>query len=443
MEQLRAAQITGAITDNRASHTGAELKVSSTPWELPAGGLAVAVGLEGRREELKQVNADVLYSGDVLGGSGPSPSLEPVTRRVGSLFAEANVPLTRALEANLAVRHDRYSDFGGTTNPKFTLRWQADRNLVLRGSVGTGFRAPTLSDLFVPNAYPVTSAVSDPVRCPVTGAPSDCEEVVFRAKTGGNPDLKPEKSRQLNVGLVADPAPGLSLALDYYRVRIEDIITIVPQEAIFTDYARWAPTHVFRLPPDPAEGGLPGPIESVIGTPWNAGTRETSGYDVDIRYRFPAAAWGRLAASLSGTYVADYKASEFEAAGAGIVISSTAPGAIARWRHYAALDWSFGAWGATLAQTFQLGHDEYDPLTRDPVTGAFTGLRRVGSYSIVDVQARYTGIKGLTAGVGIRNLLDRDPPSSYGTTTFQRGYDPSYADPRGRMVYLTLGYAWR
>jgi len=443
IEQLRATQITGAISDNRASHTGAELKVSSTPWELPAGGLAVALGLEGRREELKQVNADVLYSGDVLGGGGPSPSLEPVTRKVWSLFAEANVPVTRTLEANLALRHDQYSDFGGTTNPKFTLRWQADRNLVLRGSVGTGFRAPTLSDLFVPNAFPVSVEVNDPVRCPVTGAASDCEEVVFRTKTGGNPDLGPEKSRQLNVGLVFEPTPGLSLALDYYRVRIEDIITIVPQGAIFADYARWAPTHVFRRPPDPAEGGLPGPIDFIIGTQWNAGTRETSGYDIDVRYRFPAAPWGRLSASLSGTYVADYKASEFEDVGAGTADLVDGSGVISRWRHYASLDWSLGAWGVTLAQNFQLGHDEYDPLTRNPATGAFAGFRRVGSYSILDLQARYTGIKGLTAGLGIRNLLDRDPPSSYGTTTFQRGYDPSYADPRGRMFYLSLAYAWR
>jgi iron complex outermembrane receptor protein len=442
LEQLRSAQITGPVSDNRASHTGAELKVSSTPWEMAAGGLAVALGIEARREKLEQINADVLYSGDILGSGGAAPSLEPTSRRVWSLFGEVNVPITKSLEANLAVRHDRYSDFGGTTNPKLTMRWQADKTLVLRGSWGTGFRAPTLYDLFVPNVFNFDFGVIDPIRCPVTGADADCEAIV-RTLDGGNTALKPETSKQLNVGIVLEPAAGLSFAVDYYRVRIEDLIVTVPLDAILTDYGKWAPTHVFRRPADPATPGLPGPIDYLLNTPVNAGSKTTSGFDVDARWRSPAGPWGRLAVSVSGTYLLRYAASDFEAAAPGTADLATGKGALSRWRHYAAFDWSQGAWGATLAQTFQLGHTEYDYLTLDRATGIFGGLRRVGSYSAWDLQARYTGLKNLTAGVGIRNLFDRDPPQSYGPSTFQRGYDPSYADARGRMFYLSLRYALR
>ena len=443
LEQLRAIQIIGPISDNRASHTGAELKVSSTPWELASGGVAVALGVEARREELKQANSDILYSGDILGGGGAAPSLEPTSRRVWSLFGEVNVPLARSLEANLAVRHDHYSDFGGTTNPKFTLRWQADKSLVVRGSVGTGFRAPTLYDLFVPNVTSLQTFGSDPLRCPVTGSEADCE-TDFRARTGGNPSLQPETSKQLNAGIVWEPAQALSVAVDYYAVRIDDLITVVPYEAIlFTDYDRWAPTHVFRRPATPDYPNLPGPIDYLLGTPVNAGSRRTAGFDVDLRLRFPAAEWGQVTASLSGTYVTQYEASEFEAVSPGTADLVNGTGAIARWRHYATIAWSKGPWGATLAQTFQLGHKEYDLLTLDPDTFRYSGFRRVGSYSVWDLQARYGGIKGLTASLGIRNLFDRDPPQAYGPNTFQRGYDPSYADPRGRMFYLSLAYAFR
>ncbi|MCM2328604.1 MAG: TonB-dependent receptor [Lysobacter sp.] len=442
VEQLRSTQIIGPVSDNRASHTGAELKFSSTPWEVAAGGVAVAFGLEGRREQLEQVNSDVLYSGDILGGGGAAPSLESTTRKVWSLFGEASVPLARSLEANVAVRHDRYSDFGGTTNPKLTVRWQPAGALVLRGSAGTGFRAPTLYDLFVPNAGGFTSPRSDPLRCPVTGSELDCD-TFFRVRSGGNPDLQPETSRQFNVGFVAEPTAGLSLAVDYYGVRIDDLITVVPENAIFTDYDRWAPTHVFRRPPDAANPGLPGMIDYVLGTPVNAGSRTTTGFDLDVRLRFPAADWGRIGVSFSGTYVLEYEASEFEAAGPGTADLVTGVGAISRWRHYATIDWSRGEWGATLAQTFQLGHEEADPRTCDPFTGRCTGTRRVGSLSVWDLQARYTGVKDLAVSAGVRNLFGRDPPAAYGPTTFQRGYDASYADPRGRMFYMTLKYAFR
>jgi iron complex outermembrane receptor protein len=443
LEQLRATQVTGPVSDNRASHTGAELKVSSTPWELPTGGLAVALGLEGRREALEQENAEVLYTGDIIGGGGVLPSLTTTTRRVWSLFGEANVPLARSLEANLAVRHDQYSDFGGSTNPKVTLRWQAARNAVLRGSVGTGFRAPTLSDLHLPTIPGLVFGFPDPLRCPVTGAEEDCGEGFYRSKGGGNPDLQPETSRSFNAGIVLEPAKGLSLTLDYYRIRIEDLIVTVPINAIFSDYARWSPTHVFRLPTDPAQPGLAGPIDYILATNVNAGTRETAGFDLDVRYRLPASRWGRFSASLTGTYVTEYEASEFEDAAPGTADLVTGIGAISRWRHYFALDWSWGDWGATLAQTFQLGYDETDLTTCDPATFVCPGRRRVGSLSLWDLQVRYTGVKGLTASAGIRNLFDRDPPTASSAQTFQIGYDPSYADPRGRMVYLTLGYAWR
>jgi iron complex outermembrane receptor protein len=110
-------------------------------------------------------------------------------------------------------------------------------------------------------------------------------------------------------------------------------------------------------------------------------------------------------------------------------------GAIPRYRHFATLDWTSGPWGATLAQTYQDSYKEQDFVT---------GLeRRVGTYELFDIQGRWTGWKNLSLKLGVRNILDRAPPVSNQSNTFQAGYDPSYGDPRGRMYYGTIQVSFK
>jgi iron complex outermembrane receptor protein len=443
LAQMRATQIYGAANDNRASNYGFDFKASGDIYRLSGGPVTMAAGLQWRHEMLRQTNADFFASGDVLGGAGVVPSLPEGHRRVGSAFVEFNVPLGRTLEVDLAARYDRYSDFGSTTNPKLTLRWQPMQQLLLRGSYGTGFRAPTLSDLFQPGAIraEATDPFDDPIRCPVTGADTDCQ-ASFGAKDGGNPALQPEKSHQLNAGIVIEPMRRLSLSADYYRIVVDNVIQPLTPETIFGDYARWS-AYVVRKPPDPDYPTLPGPIAYIVTIPINAGTLSTSGIDLDLRWRAPASAWGELTLSLTGTYVLDYEISDLNTKGFPVGVGTRGPsGAISRWRHYAMLDWKLGDWGATLANNFQEGYREVDLLTCDEQNQC-TGTRHVSSYSVWDLQGRYTGAKNATLSFGIRNLFDTAPPVSNQTNAFQRGIDPSYADPRGRMYYVALRYAFR
>jgi iron complex outermembrane receptor protein len=64
----------------------------------------------------------------------------------------------------------------------------------------------------------------------------------------------------------------------------------------------------------------------------------------------------------------------------------------------------------------------------------------VSSYEIWDVQARYSGLKNTAIALGVKNLMDRAPPFSNAGPT---GWDPQYADPRGRMFYARLTYAFK
>jgi iron complex outermembrane receptor protein len=435
LARLRQTQVTGVISDNHASLSGVNARLSGNAGELAGGALAIAVGAEGRRERIEMNN---LLSGtpvDLLGGGIPD-AVGPVDRHVFAAFAEFNLPMTTSLEANLALRTDHYTDFGTTTNPKVTLRWQASKDAVLRASYGTGFRAPQLYILHAPIVFGRTGAIQDPLRCPATHDPLDCE-LGFNVRSSGNPALLPEKSRQWNVGMVFEPAPTLSVAIDYYHVEVRDTLSIIPADTIVA-FAGSYPTNIIRKPAGEDRPDLPGRIDYIASNFENLGLLRTSGIDLDLRARTPMSEWGRLQVSITGTYVIDYHGDQIRREAPGAGSRAFAFGAISRWRHYASADWSRGAWGVTLAQTFQEGYNEPDLRCR--VCGE---TRRVGSYSILDLVGRYAAASNFAIALGVRNLLDRAPPVSTQEGAFQPGIDPTYADPRGRMIHAAVKYSFR
>jgi iron complex outermembrane receptor protein len=424
---------------NRADGTtiAFDARASTEVTKLAGGPLAVAVGVEARRERLKFDFADPFLAGDILGINLLTHSIAG-DRSVQALFGELDVPFARGVEAQVALRYDHYSDFGGTLNPKVALRWQPVRSLLLRTSWGTGFRPPTLYDLNEPRLQSILFGNEDPLRCPVTEALGDCE--FLPAVFGGNPALQPEKSSQFNAGVVWEPLSSVSLALDYWTIGKRNLIGQLPDYLIFENYERFAPTNVVRGPVDPAFPDLPGPIENVVLTWQNLGKVRTSGVDVDVQWKPPATRIGTFAFAFSGTYMLEWKWQP-DALGYERAVGRNVLGPLPRWRHALSLDWSRGAWGATLVQTFQSGYEDvnsFPPRLRPP-----PAPRRVSSYELYDLQFRYTGFRNWSIAAGIRNLFDRDPPFTNQPFTAQVGYDPTYADPRGRSYYARLGYAFR
>ena len=95
-------------------------------------------------------------------------------------------------------------------------------------------------------------------------------------------------------------------------------------------------------------------------------------------------------------------------------------------------------WSVTVTENFQTG--AYD---QSPGPGTGTNLRIIGHYDVWNVGLAYAGFRNWTLSGGIKNLLDRDPPFSNQTQSFQVGYDPTYADPHGRVYWLGVRYAFR
>ncbi|HEY2862347.1 MAG TPA: TonB-dependent receptor [Casimicrobiaceae bacterium] len=434
---LASTQVTGTVRAASGITRSIEAKVSKEIYELPAGPLAMALGTELRRENFSD-NADFdLASGQILGGS--QVGSKSASRRVGAAFAELSVPVVESVEAQLAARFDHYSDFGSTTNPKVAVRWQPAPPLLLRSSWGTGFRAPTLYDLFTPLSRGNTgNPFDDPLRCPTTGSPQDCGRN-FRLLTGGNQNLGPEKSKQLNAGVVWAPIAGVSAAADYWNIRKEHTIGNLTSDAIFANYDYYAPRFIFRGPVDPAFPKLPGPIDYVLSEEENLGALRTSGVDIDLSYHGPTSALGKFGFNLNGTYILNWQQQldgVHYTSGLGGNVDPFGVGAVPRWRHYATLNWNRGPWGATVAENFSLGYT-------DANLNAQESLRRVGSYETWNVQGTCAYLKNTLLTLGVKNVFDRNPPFSNQTAFMQRGYNPQYGDPRGRLFYASATVAFK
>jgi iron complex outermembrane receptor protein len=440
--QIRATDFGGKDAFKiKSSLDSLSAKASKEVYNLPAGPLAVAFGGEARKEKYSFEASPEIASGDISGYGGNNPSINK-DRNVEALFGEINIPAFKGFEINAAVRWDHYQGVGGSTNPKLGLRYQPTKEILLRGSAGKGFRAPSLLDLYAPQSSGVSNAgLSDPARCPTyPGSVTDCN-TQFPTILGGNPNLKPESSRNYTMGLVFEPTNNISVAVDYFWIFLKDTIQNgVPSATILSD-PQFA-NLITRGPASPQDiaNGVPGPIIQLDTRNLNLGKQNLAGYDWDARIRIPAGDWGRFTIAYSGTYFSRFDQENIDGSFTGTVgtANNSTGGVTPRLKTYLSATWNTGPWGVTVAQNWQASYaDLPGNLNGDP--------RTVGCYETYDGQVQYTGVKNLRMVFGIRNVFNRAPPYSNAgaQVQFQAGYDASYGDPRGRFVYGSLTYAFK
>ncbi len=435
---LNSTKIRDDARDSEGTTTSFDLKGSRTLFAMGGGDAAIAVGLEARREKLSFTPSALLAAGEIR-GDGAATAFSG-SRNVTAVFAELNLPVGRELEVQAALRHDKYNgNIGSTTNPKLGLRWTPSKEALVRASYGTGFRAPTLADLYTPVRLGQTNGIyNDLLGCIKTATidnrdnPDYCGIQPDKLR-GGNADLKPEKSKQFTIGLVLEPIKSASVSIDYFRIKKRDVITY--SEGAFFENPVFYSRYITRAAADPTLPGIPGFILSVDARPRNTATLDTSGIDLGIDVKLPATQWGRIGVSLNGTYVIDYKTG-----GDGSFVDGVGKFSndqvVQRWRHLATVNYDNGPWAATLSQTFYLGYKDQNPLPNGQP-------RRVANYELWDLTGSWAFSKELKFRVGVKNLFDRNPPVSNQIYSFLAGYDPNYTDPRGRLYFGSVAYSFR
>jgi len=401
--------------------------------QLAAGALALAAGAEVRRESLTDTN----YGPALEALGGVNLATKDGSRNVQAAYVELVAPLARGLEAQLAGRIDHYGDFGTTFNPKLALRIQPASAWLLRASFGRGFRAPSLPELFTAQTATSFTAFGHPdaLRCPVTHALSDCVPV-FRVVEGGNPALQPERSKQASVGLMFEPGAAWQIGVDAWSISVRQSIGTLELFQILDHLGRFEGRNVVRGLVDPAFPDLPGPITQILTTSQNLGSKRSTGIDLAVVLRPSPTPIGRVSVRLDGTYVRSARATLNGFDEVNLLADDVNGGQVPRWQHVLSLELERGAWTAALSQRYRHGYQDLNPLP----DGSF---RRVGAYDVWDARIGCRVSPTLKLTLGVQNLFDRDPPFTNGNDFFQRGYNPSYADPRGRLWTAALSATLR
>ena len=403
-----------------------DFRVSREIAQTAAGAIGMAAGLELRRERLQDNSSDEILAGTIFSTSKSRRVDE--SRNVKAMFAEFDVPFSKELSAQLALRHDAYGgNIGSSTNPKLALRYQPAKDLLFRASFGTGFRAPTMKDLDPSKVETSTGGLYfDKIGCAKYN--SQCYSDQIPTTESGNPNLKPEKSRQYSLGMVWEPTANFSATVDFWMVRKTDVIKFAPETLIDTD-----PDYVEKFITRDADGY----ITNWALTAQNQGKEVKSGIDLSLLHKLSLGAYGKLSTRLNGTLMTR---SEQQFAANSKVFDNLGKWGFEyvtpKWRHRFSVDWDHGPWGLTLANTFQLHHEDQqlDPQGKRP---------QVDSYSLWDVQVGYYGFKNLKLSAGILNLANTKPPFSNQTLSYFAGFDSSYVDPRGRSLYLRFSYSFK
>lgn len=239
-------------------------------FDLPAGGLGIALGIEGRRETQEDIrdprlNGQITFTDMVTGETSlsnvaavsPTPSTRG-SRSVFSAFAELavpvvspemNVPLIHRLDLQLAGRFEEYSDFGSVAKPKIAAAWDIVDGLRLRGSWSQGFRAPNLEQTNTV-AYSRLNSNTDYYRCEadlragrISNYSACSRGISYSIFISGNPELKPEESTNWTVGTVIEPRfiPAeygrLTLTADFWSIQQTGIVgQFGAQNALVLDY---------------------------------------------------------------------------------------------------------------------------------------------------------------------------------------------------------------
>jgi iron complex outermembrane receptor protein len=458
---------------NKAFNKSVDATVTRPVWTLGGGDMVLAVSGELREDSARTHNApldfvlkraDGSYNIDASGnvvqsdlvGETPQGVAKKLKRKISSLMFEVDAPITKTWLVNGSVRADRYDDLDQTTvNPALATRWAPMQEMVLRASVSSGFRAPSIMDIQNPTPEVRSQVMDDPVLCrssrplePGTGTPSAgytadqvCNVLTnYWTKSPNNSHLKPEKSRGFNIGIGLEPIKNLSLTVDYWGLKLRDVLGAVSIAEIQQNPAKYE--SVINRRPD-------GTIDYIIASQANRGQTRIRGADISGSYRFPKTSFGTFDAKLDATWYHKYEF-QSEAGGAwnsnvGIITNDGRFGSAGpnsglagmpqvnpRWKYTAAVTYSTGPWRATLSQRFNTALTDLTPR-------AGSNLTEVESYSQFNLNVRYTGIKNTTVSLGVNNITEEWPPLT-ANTIYSGGYLTSLADMMGRVYRVSVEY---
>lgn len=408
-------------------------------------------------------------------------NLNGASRRISSAFTEFfvpivgdgnSIPMVKSLTLDAAERYDEYSDFGGTTNPKLSLTWAVDRDVSFRGSWGTSFIAPSLTDInpfvfsvkaYVPDFPNLTGITSIP-GIPVAPGVS-LTNVAFLL--GDNPNLQPEHANTYSVGMDLTPhwVKHLKISTTYYNIHYTNEIFSPPlfpnvllSPSFYSLYSAYVhpvhnPTDCSATHPDydpalepfiNAVGiyGIVTPAELCSTNVWiderdtNIGSLSEGGFDFNVSYNFdtPIGTW-MLGAN--ATRVVTERLAQVSTEAETSILGSLASEGLVPWRSRASLGWSKGPLNAVLFMNYTGDYRNDTPLEGQPWT-------QIPSWITWDLNLGFNFnalsnpgmFQNASVSLSFQNLFARNPPLVL--TAAGAAFDANNANIYGRIITLQL-----
>lgn len=444
--------------------------VSGGLFDLPAGEVGMAFGIEHRKEQGRFVP-------DAFAQSGRSTGLGATTTEgaysLDEAYLELNIPVladvagAKELTFNLATRYSDYSNFGSTLNSKFGFTWRPIEELLVRGTWAQGFRAPTIDNMFggVGTSFEQyvdpcgvnspTGTVNGNAACNTAGVPLGYVQLAqglvpctsYPCATpdqfisGSNPNLKPETSVSKTIGVVWSPrwVSGLDISLDWYNYNLEDMIiaddvdTILEDCYVFGEASRCANANVERA--------ADGHITSMFYGLANLGSMETSGYDLGVKYKLDTQSMGRFAFDWQNSYVSQFD-EERRIDGVKRMVGSVGIPGYFRLRSNFGVEWEKGDFAISYMARYYSGMKEActghgcDQPDRY-VFNHPAPVRTVGSNTFHDLQVSWKTPWNATVAMGANNIFGHEGPVLFSNSDARKSDFPGYgAFDIGRFWYL-------
>lgn len=466
--------------DARVTQTFVDGKASTDMGSLPGGPIGLATGFELRHETMKITPNAPLAAGDIVGyGSVRADA----GRTFGAVFVEGNLPVTKDLEAQVAGRVDKFPGFGAHFSPKLALRAQVMPELMLRGSVEGGFRAPNLTESAASSKSSFVPDVADPKRCDASIAlindltaqaaalpDSDPNKTLLQARADNinecgfsvahvvrnNPNLKPETSRIFNLGLAFQPVKAFSTTLDYYAVertqqidllRVQDMLSTEAQQpaGAIQRASGFANDPTFITPAEVAKYAPgAGRLELVTGQFNNISKTKTSGVDWTMESQF-SSLLGPVSVNFDSNYLLEWK--QFNTSDNRYGDNLAGRWGFPRFNFKLRASQEWGQWTHTLtyfwtsSTTLTRDYDDTTWSVDDCVKKKLTVDQcKVHSYNRVDYNLSWRPTKALRLSANVQNLLDRRPPIDYRSFGVGGIIPDNRADIMGRMLRLAVEY---
>jgi outer membrane receptor protein involved in Fe transport len=425
-------------------------------FELPGGAIGSAIGYQRRSDRFNDIPSLHSLTGDVFIGAQLFPNSDG--RHVDSYFAELSVPILDNLEAQLAVRNEKYSTGQSSTDPKYGLVYTPFEVLTLRASAGTSFIAPSLNQLNAPQSCGLTN-VSDPFTS-FAAFTANCSQ--------GNANLVPESADTMSVGFELEIIEDLNLSIDWSETDFTDrIVSSTTSDVLATDFFNFKQATGFAGPGKPSLAQVAAwnadprsdkriqrnsdamdQIDRIISGDSNASSMLVRATDMKLSYRFDMEGIGffnvALDASYLDTYAYQLRADRPVIEGVGKQNEPTgAVPPLPRWKGNLSLGWTSGQHSANM--TVRYLHDmafdanPFDYQAKLPYSN-FRNPTELHAFTTVDASYNFSQLEALGGEfaftVGARNLFDRLPQK----VPMLGGIESIMYDPTGRMLYARVSY---